>query len=105
MYIYLYNCLVILFKNLRRKLEHNAEDDDEEGLKKKMALMKTQADHRMAVLQGNRLNMDDAMDDVCLTGGVVLRGGSHHFTYDSPSAIYNIQLLPSYEVNIESCQP
>jgi hypothetical protein len=49
-----------------------------EGLKKKMALMKTQADHRMAVLQGNRLNMDDAMDDVCLTGGVVLRGGSHH---------------------------
>ena len=70
-----------------------------------MALMKTQADHRMAVLQGNRLNMDDAMDDVCLTGGVVLRGGSHHFTYDSPSAIYNIQLLPSYEVNIESCQP
>jgi hypothetical protein len=70
-----------------------------------MALMKTQADHRMAVLQGNRLNMDDAMDDVCLTGGVVLRGGFHHFTYDSPSAIYNIQLLPSYEVNIESCQP
>jgi hypothetical protein len=32
--------LVILFKNLRRKLEHNAEDDDEEGLKKKMALKK-----------------------------------------------------------------
>lgn len=51
-------------ENLRRKLEHNAEEDDEEGLKKKMALMKAQAEHRMAVLQGNRLNMDDAMDEV-----------------------------------------
>ncbi|XP_063433599.1 limbin-like [Mytilus trossulus] len=51
-------------ENLRRKLEHNAEEDDEEGLKKKMSLMKAQADHRMAVLQGNRLNMDDAMDEV-----------------------------------------
>ena len=29
-----------------------------------MSLMKAQADHRMAVLQGNRLNMDDAMDEV-----------------------------------------
>lgn len=50
----------------QRKLDNNGEDSDEESQREKLELMKRQFEQRMAIMQGQKLNIDDEMENVCI---------------------------------------
>ncbi|XP_060063934.1 trichohyalin-like [Ylistrum balloti] len=48
----------------KRKHENNAEESDEESRKEKTDLLKVQFEQRMAILHGQKLNLEDEMENV-----------------------------------------
>ncbi|XP_069140013.1 limbin-like [Argopecten irradians] len=48
----------------KRKHENNAEESDEESRKEKTSLLKLQFEQRMAILHGQKLNLEDEMENV-----------------------------------------
>lgn len=47
-----------------RQIEHNGEESDPENQREKLELMKLQFSQKMAVLQGQKLNIDDELENV-----------------------------------------
>lgn len=47
-----------------RQIEHNGEESDPENQREKLELMKLQFNQKMAVLHGQKLNIDDELENV-----------------------------------------
>ncbi|XP_052705818.1 limbin-like isoform X1 [Crassostrea angulata] len=52
------------YEKKMRQIEHNGEESDPENQREKLELMKLQFSQKMAVLQGQKLNIDDELENV-----------------------------------------
>ncbi|XP_056006535.1 trichohyalin-like isoform X2 [Ostrea edulis] len=52
------------YEKKMRQIEHNGEESDPENQREKLELMRNQFNQKMAVLQGQKLNIDDELENV-----------------------------------------
>lgn len=55
---------MIFTQKKMQQIEHNGEESDPENQREKLELMKLQFSQKMAVLQGQKLNIDDELENV-----------------------------------------
>ncbi|XP_064601253.1 LOW QUALITY PROTEIN: uncharacterized protein LOC135467409 [Liolophura sinensis] len=52
------------YKKLRQTLENNGEESDEEGVKVQLAMMKRHTEQKLAVIQGQRMDIDTELEGI-----------------------------------------
>lgn len=55
-------------QKLRQTQENNGEESDEEGLKVQLAMMKRHTEQKLAVIQGQRMDIDAELEGVRFHG-------------------------------------
>ena len=57
-------CVCVCFQKQRKIAENNGEEDDEETHRAALELMKKHAQQRIAIMQGQQLNIDEELEEV-----------------------------------------